>query len=103
METSPIHSSDQLIQRALEIAVAGRKKKVAVAAAQDIDVIDAVSQAAGEGFLHGILVGDGDAIAKLAFEKNIDIENLQIIDEKDVGRAAHKAVALASRGILAIC
>ncbi len=98
METSPIHSSDQLIQRALEIADAGRKKKVVVAAAQDIDVIDAVSQAAGEGFLHGILVGDGDAIAKLAFEKNIDIENLQIIDVKDVGRAAHKAVALASCG-----
>ncbi len=98
MEISPVHSSDQLIQRALEIAAAGRKKKVVVAAAQDIDVIDAVSQAAAEGLLDGILVGDGDAITKLASEKNIDIKNLRVIDEKDVSRAAHLAVGLASRG-----
>jgi len=58
----PIHSSDQLIERAIAIARDGRRKRVAVAGAQDVDVIDAMSQAEADGFLSGILVGDADLI-----------------------------------------
>jgi len=98
MAEQPIHSSDQLIERAIAIANDGRKKTVAVAAAQDVDVIGAVSQAEADGFLNGVLVGDGDEIRKLADENKIDISCLEMIDIKDVGQAAHTAVGLASEG-----
>lgn len=98
MDLKPIHSSDQLIERAIQIAREGRKKCVVVAAAQDVDVIDAVSQSAAEGLLEGVLVGDVDKIRQLAADHSIDIDGLKLIDEKDVIKAAHIAVSLASRG-----
>ena len=45
MAHRPILSSDELIARATEYAGAGRKRTVAVAVAQDVDVIGAVAQA----------------------------------------------------------
>src|SRR5512140_857137 len=98
MPAEPIHSSDQLIERAIAIAKAGRKSRVAVAAAQDVDVIDAMSQSEAEGFLSGILVGDKAVIEKMAAEHKIPIDRLEIVDEKNVNDAAHKAVKLASEG-----
>lgn len=98
MDLKPIHSSDELIQRAITISEEGRKKTVVVAAAQDVDVIDAVAQAASDGFLDGMLVGDSDAIKTMAQEGNINIDSLEIVDEKDVTKAAHLAVGLAAEG-----
>lgn len=94
----PIHSSDDLIARAVALADAGRKKTIAVAAAQDVDVIDAVSQAQADGFIDGILVGDSDKIKALATEHAIPIEQLSIVDEPDVTGAAREAARLASVG-----
>ncbi len=98
MEKLPIHSSDQLIKYAISIADAGRKKNVAVAAAQDVDVIDAVMQSWNDGFVEPILIGDGEKINKLAEDNEIDISSVQLIDEPDVTKAAHQAAALASEG-----
>ena len=98
MTTEPIHSSDTLIARAIEIAKAGRKARVAVAAAQDADVIGAMSQSEAEGFLSGTLVGDKSMIEKLAAEHKIPIDRLEVIDEKNVNAAAHHAARLASEG-----
>jgi len=94
----PIHTSDQLIERAIANARDGRRKRVVVAGAQDVDVIDAMSQAEADGFLSGILVGDADLIRKMAAENNISIDALEIVDKKDVNEAAHYAVKLASDG-----
>ncbi len=96
MKSSAIHSSDQLIERAVAIAKEGRKKTVAVAAAQDADVIGAVSQAQADGFLQGILVGDEITIRKLAEENRINIDSLKVVDIKDVSLAAHHVAKLAS-------
>ena len=93
-----IHSSDELIARAIGIADEGRKKRVAVAGAQDVDVISAMSQASADGFLIGILVGDEELIRKIAVENGIDIDHLEVVDRKDTGEAAHYAVKLASDG-----
>jgi len=98
MEHKPIHSSDQLIEHAVAIANEGRKKTVAVAAAQDVDVIGAIAQARAEGFLNGILVGDADAIKKIAGENSIEIDQLELVDVKDIPGAAHEAVRIASEG-----
>ena len=94
----PLHSSDQLIERAIAIAREGRKKRVVVAAAQDIDVIDAVAQADADGFLKATLVGDADLIRKIAGDHGISIDRLEMIDKKDVSAAAHAAAAIASEG-----
>jgi len=96
MTAPPIHSSDDLIARAVERAKAGQRKTVAVAAAQDADVIDAVSQAQADGFLDGILVGDAAKIRALAEAQHISLGALEVVDEPDVKAAAHAAVKLAA-------
>lgn len=98
MDTQPIHSSDQLIERARAIAAADRPKTVAVAAAQDSDVIGAVSQAHSEGFLEGILIGDEERIRTLAEENSLKTGELTIINEPDPIAAAHAAAAMAAEG-----
>lgn len=98
MNQSPIHSSDQLIERAQEIAQSIRKTRVAVAAASDINVIDAVIQAKDEGFVEPILVGNKEKIIKMVDEASIKLGDTELIDEKDPISAAHAAVKLASDG-----
>lgn len=96
MEGTPIHSSDALIKRAVAIAREGRKKTVAVAAAQDVDVIGAVAQTHADGMIDGVLIGDEEEIRALAEEAQIDLGGLDIVNMKDVSQAAHYAARLAS-------
>ncbi len=97
MRTAAIHSSDQLIERAISIAREGRKKIVAVAVAQDAGVIGAVSQAQADGFIDAVLLGEAKAIRELADKNDVDIGHLDVEDIRDVGQAAHRAAKLASR------
>jgi phosphate butyryltransferase len=96
MTPQPIHSSDELIARAVTIASQGRRKTIAVAAAQDADVISAVAEAQTEGFINGILVGAEAQIRRLAEEQSVDPAALTIVHEPDISRAAHTAARLAS-------
>lgn len=98
MSGRPIHSAQELIDRAREIAGKGRRKTVAVAAAQDADVIGAVAQGQAEGFLDGVLCGDESRIRHLADSNDIDIGNLEVRHHDDIGSAAHAAVQLAADG-----
>ncbi len=98
MNRKPIHSAQELIDRAREIAGEGRRKAVAVAAAQDADVIGAVAQGQAEGFLDGVLCGDESRICDLADSHEIDIGNLEIHHHDNVMSAAHAAVQLAAEG-----
>ena len=96
MNQSSITSYDQLVTRAIAIAGEGRRKTVAVAAAQDADVIDAVAQSQADGFINGILVGDEKRICALAEQNGTSLGQLTVIDEPDVDKAAHAAVKLAA-------
>jgi phosphate butyryltransferase len=96
MNNQPIHTADALVERAVEIARQGHRKTIAVAAAQDIDVIGAVSEAESDGFINGVLVGDETRIRALAAEHSIDISRLSIVNEPDIPKAAHAAARLAS-------
>jgi phosphate butyryltransferase len=98
MTEAPIHSAQALIDAARHIADAGRKKRVAVAAAQDVDVIEAVAQAEAEGFLDGTLIGDESRIRQLADERAVALEKLQVIAQGDIASAAHRAVSMAAEG-----
>lgn len=92
----PIQSYEQLVEQAAAIAAQGRRKRVAVAAAQDADVISAVSQAQADGFLEATLIGDESKIRALANENKTDLSRLTIVNQTDVEKAAHAAVRMAA-------
>jgi len=93
-----IKSSDEIIAVARDLAATGKKKMVAVASAQDADVVGALASANADGILDATLFGDAKKIRKLAKENKIKINKLTIEDYKDPNEAAHHAVRMASEG-----
>ena len=73
-------------------------KKIAVAAAQDEEVLKAVKAAVSAEICVPVLVGDKEKIIGISKEIEFDLEGIEIIDEKDLNRAARKAVELVSSG-----
>ena len=85
------------VNQLLEMAASADKRKIAVAAAHDSDVIDAVVRASRQGIADAVLVGRGKDIEAL-LEKEGMKGAFEIVDsESDVDSAA-KAVALAKAG-----
>lgn len=82
----------------LKVAKERGPKKLSVACAQDEDVLLAVENARKAGIVEAILVGDQEAIADIAKQLNIDLNNYEIIDIKDMTEASYKAVELVSSG-----
>lgn len=85
-----IMSFQQLINKAIDYG----PKKIAVAVAQDENVLEAVEEARERGIADAILVGDLHEIQVLAEKLAIDIDNYEIIDEIDPRAAVEKAVQL---------
>lgn len=81
-----------------DLAKAKEKKTISVAAAHDKDVLSAVTEAVKMGIVHAILVGDEEKIKSIAEKEMYDLEKIEIIDEKDIKKAAAKAVQLVSEG-----
>lgn len=73
-------------------------KKIAVAAAQDSAVLEAVREAKTQGIAEAVLVGDEAKIREIAAEIGMDLSGYRIIDEPDMVQAALKAVKLAHDG-----
>ena len=73
-------------------------KTIAVAVAQDADVLAAVSRAHREGIANSILVGNKEEILNIAAQQGIDIEGFEIMDEPDKAKACQRAVELVSSG-----
>lgn len=89
---------DEIIKYAQDYANAMGPKKIAVANAQDEDVLKAIKEAVNENICKPILVGDADKITELAEIVELDLNNIDIIDEKDGNEACRKAVELVSSG-----
>ena len=68
------------------------KQKLAVAAAEDDAVLEAVDAAHKQGIADAILVGDEAAIRKIAAELNIDLSDYEIINEPDKVQAYMKGL-----------
>lgn len=75
-------------------------KKIAVAAAQDSAVLEAVSHAKEQGIADAVLVGDEAKIREIAASINMSLEGYEIIDEPDMVQAALTAVKLAHDGVV---
>ncbi len=73
-------------------------KTLAVACAQDDDVLRAVERARQAKIAEAILVGDAAAIAEKAKLAGVDLTNYQLIDIADMAAASLKAVELVSTG-----
>lgn len=73
-------------------------KKVAIAAAQDSAVLEAVKEAKARGIADAILVGDEPKIREIAAELNMDLDGFEIIHEPDMIQASLTAVKLAHDG-----
>jgi len=85
-------------EEVLKIARERGPKKVAVACAQDEDVLLAVHHAYQKGIIEAVLIGDEEAIETIAAEHHIDLEPYEIIDIKDLAEASLKAVSMVSSG-----
>lgn len=76
----------------LEIAKQKGEKTIAVAAAEDDNVISAIIEAKNKNLVNAILIGNKTKIHDIANSHNLDITNFQIIDEANPAVAARKAV-----------
>ncbi|MCK8059483.1 MULTISPECIES: phosphate butyryltransferase [unclassified Fusibacter] len=82
----------------LKVARERGPKTVAVAVAQDSDVLKAVDGARAQGIVKAILVGDKTEIEARASEVGVDLSEYEIIDIADMADASLKAVELVSSG-----
>lgn len=82
----------------IEFAQQRGPKTIAVACAQDEDVLKSVEEARKLKIANAILVGDKEKITSIARYLEIDIAKYEIIDEKDLAKASLKAVELVSSG-----
>ncbi|MBU3215779.1 phosphate butyryltransferase [Clostridium estertheticum] len=82
----------------LDTAKAQGMKTVVVAVAQDEPVLEAVRDAKKNGIANAILVGDKEKIIFIAKNIGMDASEFEIIDEKNVSKAALTAVQIVSSG-----
>lgn len=82
----------------IEAAKLRGPKTLAVACAQDEDVLLAVENARKAGIAEAILVGNKSEIEAIASRQNIDLKHYQIEDIQDLAEASLRAVELVSSG-----
>lgn len=84
----------------IEKLVEGRQTntKLAVVAAHDEDVLSSVKEVYEKGFAEPILIGDREAILRIADEISLDISHITIIKEMEDTQSARIAVDLINNG-----
>jgi phosphate butyryltransferase len=80
-----------------KIARSSRKKKVAVAVAQDEHSLAAVCMVAGQGLIDAILVGSEKKIRDLAGKLSQDLKGMKIVNEENDIQAVRTAVTLVAK------
>lgn len=71
-------------------------KKIAVACANDTEVLQAVDMARKNKIAEAILVGDREIMEEISKRQNISLDNYEIVDIKDMTEASRYAVELVS-------
>lgn len=82
----------------IDIAKNKETRRIAVAAAGDKAVLEAIKVATVDGIVQPILVGNKEKIEQIALEIGFDLQNIRIIDESDPVKAAIVAVSLIKNG-----
>jgi len=71
---------------------------MAVAAAQDFEVLQAVLDASERNLTDAVLIGDAQMIREIADKHNLDISNIEVVNIVDNVSAAREAVRMVSSG-----
>lgn len=82
----------------LKVAKQRGPKTVAVACAEDVEVLKAVKNAYEAGVVKAILVGNEELIRKYSFEIEMDLGNYEVVDKGTMKEASMTAVELVSSG-----
>jgi phosphate butyryltransferase len=69
-------------------------RRLVLAAAQDHNSLSSVLMAARDGFIEPILVGDRDAIQRIASENNLDLTGIRVVHEPDTEMSVEIAVRM---------
>ena len=77
-----------------DILVDKQTRRLVLAAAQDQTSLSSVLNAARDGFIEPILVGDKEAIQNIASKNNLDISGIRMIHEPDTEMAVEIAVKM---------
>ena len=93
-----IKSSQEIIRAAKKLSAGGARRRVAVAVAQDPDVLEAMQSAHEDGICDGALFGDESKIRELAEKNDVSLDGLEIIHIPDANQAVMAAVEMADSG-----
>lgn len=74
-----IHDLSQLVEKAKKAPV----KKIAVAAAEDLNLLSALKRAVDDGIVQPVLVGKKEEIERLAHSIGFDLSTIQIINNQE--------------------
>lgn len=85
-------------QALMELSKKRGPKKIAVAVAQDREVLQSIKLALEENIINPILVGDKDKIIEISKDISLDLDNVEIIDEMDGTLATRKATEIVHKG-----
>lgn len=88
----PICSLDQMVEHLRE---SGKKKKIAVAYAQDSNTIGAIARAIAEGFVEAVMIGDEQEIRLKAHQEEINSAIFTIVHIPNDIEATTEAVRMA--------
>ncbi len=86
------------LESLVELAKSKDRTRLAVAAAGDYHVLEAVANATSEGIIEPILIGREDEIRKIAAEIKFDIKNIQVINVTDPYEASLEATKMIGEG-----
>jgi len=90
----PIADYDEM----LEAAAAVGPVPVAIAAAQEHQVLIAANEAQERGIIQAILIGDAREIQRIADEHGLRLREMRLIDLPDSVEAAHETMRIVARG-----
>jgi phosphate butyryltransferase len=82
----------------IDISKQKPKKKIAVAAAEDQPVLEAVSAAKNEGFVDPLLIGNVDKIKEIAEQIGFDLKDVEMIEESNPAQSSRIAVKQVREG-----
>ncbi|MEI6089874.1 MAG: bifunctional enoyl-CoA hydratase/phosphate acetyltransferase [bacterium] len=82
----------------IEIAQSKPKRTIAVSAAEDLAVLQAISAAVNADIVSAVLIGDVEKIKQYADEIEFDISKVQVINEPEPIKSAKYAVKLVREG-----
>lgn len=86
------------LESLVELAKSKDKRKLAVAAAGDYHVLEAIANATAQGIIEPILIGNEEEIRKIAADIKFDIQNIQVINVLDPFQASVEATKMIGEG-----